>query len=166
MFKGYKCFNRGLTNRYGKQFEVGVPYHCTNEIKFGNDGNGFHVCKRLEDTLRYFDAMDNSVDIAKVTCDGKYDSFEDDYNGYYDMYAFEYLFIEKVLTRDEIIAYALNLYDMQVKRFISQFRLTDDEISLFKQKFHNNIAVLNTIAYYQEGDKEAFNNPYRKIKKL
>ncbi len=166
MFNGYKCFDKGLTNRYGQQFEIGKLYHCHNEIKFGNDGNGFHVCQRLEDTLRYFDAMHGEVDIAKVICNGKYDSYEDDYNGYYDMYSFEYLLIEKVLTREEIITYGLNLSAMPIRRFISQFRLTEEEIALFRQKFSNNIDILNTIAYYQEDDKEAFNRQYCKIKKI
>ena len=165
MFKGYKCFDKGLINRYGTKFEVGKEYHCDKEIKFGNDGNGFHVCKRLEDTLRYFDAMEGEIDIAEVSCHGKYQEFEDDYNGYYDMFAYEYLKIDKVLTREEIIDYGLNLYDFRVKRFISLYKLTNEEIKLFKDKFNTNIDVLNTIAYYQEKDSEAFNH-YTKKKKL
>ena len=79
MFYGYKCFDKELINRYGTIFEVGKLYHSDNEIKFGNDGNGFHVCKRLEDTLRYFDAMNGEVDIAKVKCYGNYQKYEDEY---------------------------------------------------------------------------------------
>jgi hypothetical protein len=156
MFVGYKCFNKGLVNRYGIPFEVGKTYHTSGEISFGNNGNGFHVCKNLEDTLRYFDAMDDEVDIALVNCYGKYALGEDDYNGYYDMYAFEYMTILKVLTREEIIKYALSLNEIQVKRFISMYHLTPEEIALFKQKFAQYQQVLNTISYYQEGDTEAF----------
>ena len=165
MFNGYKCFNKGLVNRYDTKFEVGKLYHCDNEIKFGNDGNGFHVCKRLEDTLRFFDAMNKEVDIAKVQCYGNYDKGEDDYNEYYDMYAFEYMIIEKVLTREEIINYGINLYEMRLNRFLSLYKLSQEEITLFKEKFKNNINVLNTIAYYQEGDKDIYNR-YVKSRRL
>ena len=158
MFNGYKCFNKGLINRYGDKFEIGKLYHNENVIKFGNDGNGFHVCKRLEDTLRYFDAMNDEIDIAKVICHGTYDDYEDDYYGY--------MLIEKVLTRDEIIDYGLNLYENRAKRFISLFRLTPEEIQLFKEKYYRNIDLLNAIAYYQENDTDVYNNYYRKTKKI
>ncbi len=58
---GYKCFNSDLTNRYGSKFEVGKTYHAKGDIKFGNNGNGFHMCKNMEDTLRYFDAFNDNV---------------------------------------------------------------------------------------------------------
>ena len=147
---GYKCFNRGLINRYGKQFEVGRTYHMDGEIKFGNDGNGFHMCMNLEDTLRYFDAMNNDVDICRVKGSGKFCKGIDEYNGYYYMYAFENMYIEKQLIREEIIAYGLNLHEMRAKRFVSQFKLTQDEIAIFKEKFKKSYIVLDTIAYYQE----------------
>ncbi len=82
MFIGYKCFNKGLINRYGTKFCIEKTYHCDKQIKFGNNGHGFHVCKRLEDTLRYFDAMNKEVDICIVECYGKYDKQEDDYYDY------------------------------------------------------------------------------------
>ena len=162
MLSGYKCFNKGLTNRYGKKFEVGTLYHCDKDIKFGNNGHGFHMCKNLEDTLRYFDAMNEEIDICKVICNGEIDHYNDEYNGYYDMYAAEYMFIEKILSREEIISYALNLTDYQIKRFISLFKLTDEEKKLFIDKFNVFPDVLDYIAYYQNNDKEVFK---RRIKK-
>ena len=153
---GYKCFDKGLTNRYGMHFEIGKTYHCEKNIKFGNDGHGFHICKRMEDTLRYFDAVDAEVDICEVKCFGDIEEYEDDYNGYYDMYACEYMVIEKLLTREEIINYALKLNDFQVTRFISLFKLNDKEIALFKQKFASYDTVQKYIDYYQYNDKEAF----------
>lgn len=156
MFYGYKCFDKGLVNRYGQKFEVGKIYHCDGEIKFGNDGNGFHVCRRLEDTLRYFDAMNEEVEVCRVKCYGEYDEGEDRYNDYYDMFAFEYMVITKVLTREEIIKYGLSSYEMQVKRFIASFKLTPEEIVLFKERFIRSSDVQKTIAYYQEGDIHAF----------
>ena len=40
--RGYKAFNIDATNRYGKPFTEGETYQVEGEIKFGNDGNGFH----------------------------------------------------------------------------------------------------------------------------
>ncbi len=165
MIYGYKCFNKGLINRYGKQFEVGKTYHCEKDIIFGNNGHAFHMCKNLEDTLRYFDAMDNEVDICLIKGFGKHAEYEDTQNDYYDMYAFEYITIVKKLTRKEIIDYGLSLYEYRAERFVSQFRLTKEEIALFKTKFAKSIHVLNSIAYYQEGDKDVYKRYYEKYTK-
>lgn len=156
MIIGYKCFDKGLINRYGIKFEVEKTYHINEEIIFGNHGNGFHVCTNLEDTLRYFDAMNDEVDIALVKCYGKMAKGEDDYYGYYDMYAVELMHIEKILTRKEIINYAIKLPEERLKRFISLFKLSKEEIILFKNKYNKKEQVLEYIKYYQENDKEVF----------
>ncbi len=161
---GYKCFNKNLINRYGQKFEIGKTYHTDGNIKFGNNGNGFHMCLRLEDTLRYFDAINDDVDICLVKCYGKYAKGEDDYYDYYDMYSFENMYIIKLLTREEIIDYALKLYGYRAERFISLFKLTEEEIEIFKEKYQCNPNILEYIAYYQEGDKEIFERKY--IKRL
>ena len=165
-FYGYKCFNKGLTNRYGIKYEVGKEYHCDKEIKFGNNGHGFHVCKRLEDTLKFFD---KDIDIAYVKCYGTYDKIkenkENDYNDNYDMYAFEYMVIEKILTREDIILYALNLNEERIKKFLMYFKLTSAEKNIFKEKFKNCQYMLNFIAYYQEDDKEAFTHHEKRLLK-
>lgn len=153
---GYKCFNKDMTNRYGCQYEIGKTYSKEGQIEFGNDGNGFHFCKRLEDTIRYFDAMNDEVSICLVRGFGTIVENEDDYNGYYDMYASEKLEILQKLTREEIILYGLKLHPIRVTRFIQGFKLTDDEIELFKEKFKNYREVLQYIDYYQIGNKEAF----------
>ena len=64
--RGYKAFNKDMTNRYGVEFKVGSVYEVEGDARFGNDGNGFHFCKRLEDTLRYFDGMGDEIQIAEV----------------------------------------------------------------------------------------------------
>lgn len=153
---GYKCFNEDMTNRYGLKLEVGKIYGVNGEIKFGNDGNGYHFCKNMEDTFRYFDAMNNDVSICLVKGTGKIIEYEDDYNGYYDMYASENIEVLKRLTREEIIMYALNLNSISVCRFIQGFKLTDEEIELFKEKFSKNNNVLSYIDYYQLKNKDAF----------
>ena len=35
-------------NNYGKKFSVGKIYITSGTIKFGNNGNGFHLCKNIE----------------------------------------------------------------------------------------------------------------------
>ena len=87
--KGYKAFNKGLTNRYGRKFELGKKYSTTGEISFGNDGNGFHFCKNIEDTLRYFDAVNDEISICEVKGSGDRILKEDEYYGYYEMYIVE-----------------------------------------------------------------------------
>ena len=160
--KGYKCFNKGLVNRYGLIFEVGKTYHTDENIQFGNEGHGFHMCKRMEDTFRYFDTLNGQIDICEVTGSGKIHEVADEYNGYYDMYACEYLRIDKLLTREEIIYYGLNLYKEAVCRFIQTLKLTPEEIALFKIKYKNDAEVLAYLAYYQENDKEVFERKERK----
>ena len=155
---GYKCFNKNLTSQYGDIFKEGETYHSSNP-HFGK--NGFHMCKRLEDTLRYFDAFNDEIEIAYVKGFGNIHESFDDYNEYYDMYSVENLEIIHILSRDEIINYALLLSDVRVKRFISLFKLTNEEIALFREKYKNNNYVLESIKYYQT---EEFKNLIKKRK--
>lgn len=171
---GYKCFNKGLINRYGYQFEVGKTYHTDGIIKYGNHGNGYHIAKRLEDTLKFFTKDDEygniilneDIDIVYVRCYGEYDeipdNYEFDYAGDYDMYACEYMKIIKILTRDEILEYALSISSEQLKRFLMYFKLTEEEKVLFKEKYQNDNYILNYIAYYQDGNKEMFTKRRKK----
>lgn len=153
---GYKCFNSDMTNRYGEKFELGKVYSASGKVRFGNNGNGFHFCKNIEDTLRYFDAKDDEVKICIVRGFGEYAIEEDDYNGYYDMFSIENIEIMKILSREEIIHIALNLNEIRVCRFIQCFKLNNDEIELFKEKFNKNRSVHDYIEYYQIGNKDAF----------
>lgn len=153
---GYKCFNNNLTNRYGMPFEIGKIYKINGEIRFGNNGNGFHFCKNMEDTLRYFDAMNNTVSICSVIGSGQICTYFDDYYGYYDMFASSQIEILKELTREEIIITALNLNVFRVQRFLSLFKLYKEEIELFKQRYYNEESVYSVIEYYQENKFDAF----------
>ena len=164
MFKAYKCFDKGLKNRYGDTFEIGKVYHASKDIKYGINGNGFHVCLNMEDTLRFFDALNEEVDICEVSCFGKSQRKDDEYYGYYDMYCVENIIINRILERNEIIEHALDLSYNQAIHFISTYRLITEEIELFKEKNKNNLTIMNYIRYYQENDKEAFSIP--KIKTL
>lgn len=157
---GYKCFNKGITNRYQNKLEVGKIYSANGKVSYGNDGHGYHFCKNLEDTLRYFNAMNDDVSICLVKGTGNIIVYEDDYNGYYDMYSSEHIEILKELSRYEIILYGLNLNEFRVCRFIQGIKLSDDEIELFKEKFNKNGNVQKFIEYYQLKEIDAF-----KIKK-
>ena len=101
--RGYKAFNIDATNRYGKPFTEGETYQVEGEIKFGNDGNGYHMCTALSDVFRYVDATEKNVLVAEVTGRGEYAKYDDIYYGYYDMYSFEEITIDRFMTRDEII---------------------------------------------------------------
>lgn len=156
MVYGYKCFNKGLINNYGVKFDVGKMYHIDGDVVFGIYGNGFHMCERLEDTLRFFDTFADDVDICTVIGLGKCIKRDDEYNDYYDMYACERMYIVKKLTRDEIIMYGINLHEMRAMRFLSLFKLTDDEKKLFRDKYKNNYLVNKYIDYYQDDIKDTF----------
>lgn len=159
---GYKCFNAGLLNLYGKEFSVGKIYVAPGKIKFGHNGNGFHLCKNIEDTFRYFDTTKKDICVCEVVGSGNMHKYEDEYNEYYEMYAVEKLKIIKQLTRDELIQIGLKLNELRAQRFVSTLSLTLDEINLFKEKFKNSRNVLNAIAYYQENDKEIYNREFKK----
>ncbi len=153
---GYKAFYKGLINRYGLSFEEGKTYTVDGDLQFGNEGNGFHFCKRLEDTLRYFPASEEEIDVAEVTSLGDVVEGFDDYYGYYDMYCTNKIRIDKVLSRADIISHFYHLPEHEVLRFIQGFLLTPDEIELFKILFKDNKNILNCIAYYQEKDTEVY----------
>ena len=147
---GYKALNLDMTNRYGKKFEVGKTYSVEGELKFGNDGNGFHFCERMEDTLRYFD----DAIITEIKSLEDYIVSDDIYNGYDNLYCARTIRIERIISREEIISYFLNCNDKErIKRFIQGYKLTEQEIELFKIIFGNPINytdIINTILYYQE----------------
>ena len=99
---GYKSFDKYHKNRYGIYMEEGKTYHTDGIIKFGINGNGFHFCKYLEDTIRYQmekdDELINPV-IAQVTGFGKIVETNDKVYDYYNLYSAEYITINKFLSR-------------------------------------------------------------------
>ncbi len=127
---GYKGFNKDLTNRYGNKFEVGKVYHVDGEIKWGNYGNGFHLCVHIEDCFRYVDPSTSVM--TEVIGFGKLLEYDDEYYGYYDMYVCENLKVVRVIPREEIISMMLNANSYRKDRFIRDFNLTEEELELFK----------------------------------
>lgn len=152
--RGYKAFNKDMTNRYGLPFEVGSTYRVTGIVSFGNDGNGFHMCTNLCDVFRYFNSEDSVV--AEVIGRGKCVKYDDDYNGYYDMYACEEITIEKLLSREEILARMLTAHDLNNKKFLMTYILTDEEKREYLRLYCRNITMLEWLLYYQFGYKEIF----------
>lgn len=155
--KGYKAFSENRVNRYGYQFNEGKHYRVNGDISFGNYGNGFHFCTNIEDTFRYVDAMNSKVELAEVIGSGEMVKYNDEYYGYYDMYAASDLDVVRFLSRKEIVEHFLiNANSLAVRRFVSTFKLTEEEIVLFKYKFFDDIDILNAIKYYQENDKDVY----------
>jgi len=159
---GYKCFNKAHTNRYGMEFVEGRTYtSSSSDVSFGNNNkSGYHMCKNMEDTFRYFPADSEDISVAKVTGSGNIVIRDDEYNGFFDMYSVEKIHINKFLTREEVINYFLNKDVSRVCRFIQLFKLTEEEIGLFMNVFSSSTTVINYIMYYQLGDKEIFNKSY------
>lgn len=127
---GYKAFNKDFTNRYGDKFKIGKTYHADGEIKWGNNGNGFHLCKHIEDCFRYVNPNDSIM--TEVIGFGNVKKYDDEYYGYYDMYVCEYLRIIREVSRKEIIDMMLHTYVERRERFIRDFNLTEDELKLFE----------------------------------
>lgn len=162
--KGYKAFNVDMTNGYNVTFEEGKKYTVEGPIIFGNCGNGYHFCERLEDTFRYFPALKKEIKIAEVTGLDEVVEYSDEYYGYYNMYVVRTLLINKILTREEIIEKILTLSEHNVLRFVKGFKLTEAEKELFRILYAKNIKINLAISYYQDGDLEAYEKHYRKIK--
>lgn len=163
MIRGYKCFKAGLITNYNEKLNSNKIHFVKNEIKYSK--NGYHMCANLEDTLRFFNSFEEPVDIAEVIGFGQVDRYDDEYNDFYEMYAVEFLDIVKVLSREEIIKYVLNLPEQRVIRFVSLYRLNEDEILLLKNIYSKNEDILDAIMYYQDGKKDVYENKYPLIKK-
>jgi len=165
---GYKCFaldaDGNLINRYGSTFCVGNDYHADGDIKFGNYGNGFHMCQNFEDTFRYFDCCEEmygvpyGIILCKVVGSGDIDCYEDDYYGFYNMYAVSDLRILSIVSKKELIQMADNLNDERLKRFINLFGLVPQKYNYFLSKYEGNNLVTKHIKYYK--------NVYAKRKRI
>ena len=152
--KGYKAFNLDHTNRYGMPFEEGKDYHVDGKIKFGNNGNGFHMCTHLSDVFRYFDP--EYIDVASVIGSGEYDEGEDETwsEPYYDMYAVSDIHIEKFLTRDEIIDIISKSSSSDIVKFFATFKPTKKEgmqILFGNREQYNHDKAVSAYLYYLEG---------------
>ena len=162
---GYKCFKEGLQTNPGMTMELGKEYISIAPPKFRS--SGFHMCERLEDTLRYFDSFTQPIDICKVIGYPEYMKYEDEYYGYYDMYSCQRILLTKKLTRKEIIDEARHMCDYRINRFLSLYKLMPSEVEEFIEKYSDGYHdyILYIIQYYQNLPKELSTKITKKIKK-
>lgn len=152
---GYKCFNKNLICNFNSfQMKEKCIYTTNENIKFRQ--HGFHFCIRLEDTLRFFGDIENEKEICMIKAFGDIYWYNDEYNGYYDMGCTNKIYIENIMTRDDIINYANNLNDERFIRFIMGYKLLKNELDYFKDKYEKNARVYSYINYYQEKNNDAF----------
>lgn len=158
--QGYKAFSLDHNNCYGVHFEVG-QYHIDGPIVFGTNGTGYHFSKNLEDTIRFAGDPDpkgvRDVAIAVVIGSGDIVESYDSYGGFYELYSASDLEIVKFLTREEIIEIGLSLTGMRLKRFVSYFKLEEEELKYFTGI---NLDIDLAIDYYQKNIDEAYNRDY------
>ena len=150
---GFKAFNKGLINKYSNKYELNRLYKMDGKIKYGINGNGFHMCLNLEDTLRFFDTFNEEVDVCLVLGFGKYDLYNDEYYGYYDMYSFQKIYIIKKLNREEIINYMKKQSIERIVRFVSLYKMSEEEYNSFRNMDEK---IDKYIDYYQCGKKDVF----------
>ena len=150
--KGYKVLLSGLVNRYGTVYELNKKYTLrSGDLKWRE--NGFHFCSRPEDTLRYIDAFNEEFDMAEVEGSGDLHLYEDEYYGYFDMYASSEMEIKRIIPREEWISMVINSKNPdRVKRLISTMKLTEDEIELIRSKYNTSMDFY--IDYYQNKDDQ------------
>ena len=154
--KSYKAFNKDSTNRYGQPFIEGETYCVDGEIKFGNDGNGYHMCTVLSDVFRYVNATVEDVLVAEVTGRGSFAKYDDTYYGYYDMYSFSEITIDRFLSRAEVINKMLNSPSHEINKFLSTCKLSEEEKILFARKFRSDTEVIKCLLYYHFGCTEIY----------
>ena len=151
---GYKVFNGNFTNRAGFKFKVGETYHIKGTLKWGNQGNGFHLCTNFEDCFKYIST--NNFILTEVMGFGKLIKYDDEYYGYFDMYVCENIYVIRVISRKEIIEMAKSLYEERLCKYISTFNLTDEEVNEIEKVSKEKQKVLKAIDYYHNGNKNAY----------
>ena len=150
---GFKAFDDDLINRYGQKFELEKEYIMDGEIKFGS--RGFHFCTNLEDTLRYVDGTSAIITIVESL--GNLQKYDDEYNGYYDMFVTNKIKIIKVLTKEDILKYMFKLPEFRIIRLISlYFQFSEDDLQMLEMLYLNNDNVMKAIRYYQRNELDAY----------
>ena len=123
------------------------------------------MCKNLEDVFRYIDTKEG-FQVAKVIGSGNIQAYNDEYYGYYEMYACQKIYILKFLSQKEVIEIILKSREESVIRFLMTCILNDSEKLLFVRHFIENPKILKYILYYQYNQKNAFEMTTGKIKQL
>lgn len=159
---GYKSFSKSSLTNQGVKLIEGKIY-TTQTLPIAK-ANGYHYCQKLEDTLRYNNGLEEEIIICQVKAVGHIAEYYDEWYGY-EIYSTDKLYIEKILSREDIINYANKLDNQQFIRFIQGFKLTKEELEYFYQKYESRSIMTNYLKYYQEKDLEIFNREYKKLKR-
>lgn len=153
--EGYKVFSNEFKTFNGVQFKEGDFMHVDGNIKAGPcNGRGFHLCLNFEDTFRF--AGDNPILCEVIGFGIISPEYEDEYNGYFDIYACSDIYIKRIVPRKEIIEMAKNLSEDRLERLIQTYKMTDDEIKQIMSNLDRRTKVLKAIMYYHFGDKCAY----------
>ena len=150
--KGYKAYTN-MMDKYGNTYELQKEYSQNGDIKFGI--NGFHFCTHIADVFRYYDGFDSDTNICEIEGYGELNKYDDEYNEYFNMYASSKIKILKSLSREEIIDAVLEENIFAALRFIQGYKLTEEEMQRFIQKYQNQI-IQDYINYYQKNKKDTF----------
>lgn len=144
-----------MEDRFGNSYETPVLYdNC------GDNHRDLHFCGNIADVFRYCDGFDDNTNICLVEGSGEIYKYDDEIFEYFDMYVPSKLRVISVLSREEILAAALEGSFPSVLRFISGYKLTEEEIAIILDKYKDK-HIENYINYYQRNDEKAFQ---RKIK--
>lgn len=145
---GVKALNHDLTNQYGFIYEIGKKYTLNGSLKWRE--NGFHFCLRPEDTLRYVDGFNEDVCFVLVEGEGKLTTYEDEYYGFYDMYASSEIKIISIISREDVFNMIINSKnEFRAKRYASLIKLTSYEKEEILKKYPK---LQFTIDYYQNDE--------------
>ncbi len=156
--RGFKVLNKGLINRYGFQYELNKKYVLDGELKWSE--NGFHFCTYPEDTLRYIDGFNSEFTMTEVEGSGEIQAYDDDYYGYYDMYASSEMTILGIIPRVKFFQMVVcSRNENRVKRLIQTMKLNDEECTIIRLLYPD---LQPYIDYYQHNETDAFT---RKLKK-
>ena len=110
--------------------------------------NGFHFCKRPEDTLKFIESPEAEIDMVEVEGSGEIVEYEDEYYDFYDMYASSIMTIIRLVPREEYIKSIIDSGNyFRVKRLIELLKLEKSEIDLIREKYKSQLDF--TINYYQ-----------------
>ena len=150
---GYKAFYEGLINNNGEKFSIGKTNYANVESYFCK--KGYLFCEDLVDSLSFVNTFENKIEIAEVC--------SDDLNGYilskpyngHKRHVCYNLEVVRIIPRKEIIDSMLKVGEMD--KFVSLYKLTDDEIEYILENYNGSIDYLSRyIERYQKGEKDAF----------
>ena len=140
--KGYKPFDKDCNDLTNNVLLSSIE----STKKMGNTKYSF--AENLEDSLKFnVYSQHKRPIITEVTGIGNIRNIESDYYEFYNTFVADDLRIDKILTPEEVIEYARNLNQSRLERFVSLYKLNNDEIKALKEKY---LKVDLALLYYQK----------------